>query len=152
MGYCVCIGGAGWHTEAFVPSASRTSGVGMRETHMDRRMEEADSYHCVGLSEPQIIVTDGSDHLSSKLWSFVGNRHPPPELQSCSTSPIQRRGLEWGRGTWGRLRLNFCYCFCKLAHTTMMLVHNRLHSFLNFTFFLTNPRVLWLSAKDQLVC
>lgn len=58
----------------------------------DRRMEEADSGK----------VTDDTEHLSPKLWSFVGNRHSPSELQSCSTSPIQRRGLEWGRGSWRR--------------------------------------------------
>lgn len=73
VGYCVCTGGGEWQSVAFVSLANSTSDVRMQETHMGKRMEEADLYHCLGLSKLLRTLS----HLSFKLWSLVGNIYPP---------------------------------------------------------------------------
>ena len=61
--------------------------------------------------------------------------------------------MGWGRGSRGRLRLKICFCFCTLARARTVPIHDRLYnSFLNFTLFLSDPRVLLLGAEDQIVC
>lgn len=50
---------------AFAPLVSRTSDGRDGGTHMDRRVEEADLYHCLG-HHSELLVTP--THVPSMLW------------------------------------------------------------------------------------
>lgn len=136
-----------------VSLANRTLDVRMQETHMGKRMEEADLYHCSGLSK--LLRTPS--HLPFKFWSLVGNILSSFWSFSLAwltlLSQFKKEVQESGRGTWKILRLKVSFCFCTLAHATMILIHNRLYiTFQNLTLFSSNPGYFLCSAEGQIFC
>lgn len=111
--------------------------------------EDGRSWHVLLLGS--FKVTENTASSVFKLWSSVGKIHPPSGasvLLNWLYFPNSKE--DWNRGgeLGGRLRLIICYCFCILAHTAMMMIHNRLHiTFLNFTLSCLIPGYFCLVLK-----